>query len=117
MSEIMVVCPCCQGHGEETCHKPDHGFISSVGDEVGRLGCPIYGHDEDHRTHSGYGCELCDRHGYVSYEEAKHFCLEMGYDFEPECVYMSSDGIVKDITPNEPDNSEEQFMERIGYNG
>lgn len=32
----------------EVCSNSDHGFIDAVGGEVGRLGCPCCGHDEDH---------------------------------------------------------------------
>ena len=32
----------------EVCSNPDHGFIGAVGGEIGRLGCPCCGHDEDY---------------------------------------------------------------------
>jgi len=34
-------CPACNGDGKETCNNPDHGFISFIGGELGRLGCHV----------------------------------------------------------------------------
>uniref|UniRef100_A0A6M3IPN7 Uncharacterized protein n=1 Tax=viral metagenome TaxID=1070528 RepID=A0A6M3IPN7_9ZZZZ len=51
-------CPLCKGTGQEICDNPDHGFISAVGGEIRRLGCPCCGHDYEHRI-PGTTCEMC----------------------------------------------------------
>ena len=33
----------------EICDNPDHGFIEVIPGDVSRLGCPLCGHDEEHR--------------------------------------------------------------------
>ena len=33
----------------EICDNPDHGFIEAIPGDVSRLGCPLCGHDEEHR--------------------------------------------------------------------
>ena len=50
-------CPVCEGHGKELCNNPDHGFIHSMPGDIGRLGCPVCGHDEYFRTK--YDCNVC----------------------------------------------------------
>jgi len=55
-------CPVCHGDGVARCDNPDHGFISLTGDEIGRLGCPVCGHDPEHRV-KGEKCEMCDGTG------------------------------------------------------
>jgi len=54
-------CPVCGGDGKETCNNPDHGAIESgiLGGEVRRLGCPVCGHDPDHKVPDGGKCEKC----------------------------------------------------------
>ena len=63
------ICPACGGDGKETCNNPDHGFIESMpgnrGWDLGRLGCPICGHDENHKVPHGGKCENCNGTGKV----------------------------------------------------
>ena len=33
----------------EICDNPDHGFIEVIPGDVSRIGCPLCGHDEEHR--------------------------------------------------------------------
>jgi hypothetical protein len=61
-----VECPLCGGDGRETCDNPDHGFISAIGGETARLGCPCCGHDPDHKVPNGGECDLCDGRGWVT---------------------------------------------------
>lgn len=65
-------CPDCGGDGIETCHNPDHGFISALDfHEVGRLGCPVCGHHPKHKVAGGAGkCESCNGLGVVDKETA-----------------------------------------------
>lgn len=56
-------CPACGGDGIETCDNPDHGFISAVGGETSRLGCPGCGSDPEHKT--GHPCPKCNGTGSV----------------------------------------------------
>lgn len=81
MSE-RTTCPDCGGDGRETCHNPDHGFISAMGGELGRLGCPCCGHDERHKVKRGGACETCSGSGVVTETAARMFCESMDYDFE-----------------------------------
>jgi hypothetical protein len=59
--EKLVDCPDCGGDGRETCNNPDHGFIDGVGGETKRLGCPVCGHDPDHKTKNK--CDTCGGSG------------------------------------------------------
>lgn len=48
------ICAACNGTGAEICDNPDHNFIASpLGSvyqgDIGRIGCPGCGHDEQHR--------------------------------------------------------------------
>lgn len=57
------VCPDCHGDGIERCNNPDHGLIDALFfHDVGRLGCPVCGHDEEHRV-QGSKCPTCDGTG------------------------------------------------------
>jgi hypothetical protein len=58
-------CETCNGTGKEICDNPDHRFIVAVGGEVGRLGCPCCGHDEDHAI-PGTVCGDCNGTGEVN---------------------------------------------------
>ena len=60
----LITCPDCGGDGIETCTNPDHGFIGAMGGEIGRLGCPVCGHDPDHKVR-GEKCGTCDGDGIV----------------------------------------------------
>lgn len=57
-------CEECMGTGYEICNNPDHGFISSMPGDIGRLGCPACGHDEQHRIMSSK-CPICKGSGMV----------------------------------------------------
>jgi len=69
----VEICPDCGGDGKETCSNPDHGFIYVLGglesglpgSDVGRLGCPVCGHDPDHKVPNGGNCETCNGTGRV----------------------------------------------------
>ena len=82
-----VTCPDCGGDGKETCHNPDHGFISAIGGEIGRLGCPCCGHDERHKVKRGGACDTCGGPGEVDESVARLFCEQMDYDFEEVMSY------------------------------
>lgn len=56
-------CQSCGGDGRETCSNPDHGFIGAVGGEIGRLGCPVCGHDPYCKVPDGGDCEECNGTG------------------------------------------------------
>lgn len=78
-----VVCPACGGDGKETCNNPDHGFIEAMPGETGRLGCPVCGHDPNHKVNRGRNtCLECGGHGHVSEEVAEEFARLTGYDDE-----------------------------------
>ena len=57
-------CPECNGTGQEICNNPDHRFINAVAGELGRLGCPVCGHDEEHRVPNTI-CERCSGTGEI----------------------------------------------------
>ena len=70
--ETLVDCPVCGGDGKETCTNPDHGFISGMGGfEVSRLGCPVCGHDPEHKVPNGGGCDFCNGTGEVTEKKAE----------------------------------------------
>lgn len=64
-----VECEVCGGDGKETCTNPDHGFIDAMSGETNRLGCPVCGHDPDHKVPDGGDCEECEGLGFT-YEPA-----------------------------------------------
>lgn len=68
MSKIK--CAECRGDGIYTCNNPDHAFIENClgWHEVGRLGCPACGHDEDHKIRNKT-CENCKGTGFVEQQE------------------------------------------------
>ncbi len=72
MGVVDTTCEYCGGDGIETCNNPDHGFINAVGGELQRLGCPVCGHDENHKVRYWkdgkyeYGkCDYCFGTGHV----------------------------------------------------
>lgn len=82
-SSLMVTCPDCGGDGKETCHNPDHGFISMMSfHDIGRLGCPCCGHDEHHKVPKGGPCETCGGAEQVTEQVARDFCKDFDYDFD-----------------------------------
>ena len=58
ITEYGAECPLCHGDGVARCDNPDHESISFTGGEIGRLGCPVCGHDPEHRV-KGEKCEMC----------------------------------------------------------
>lgn len=73
------------GDGKETCHNPDHGFIYALTfTDIERLGCPVCGHDEDHKVINGGDCETCKGKGEVGKKVAVTFLNEMDYDVNVE---------------------------------
>ena len=59
-----IICPDCRGDGTETCNNPDHGLIDAIGGEIGRLGCPVCGHDPEHKVRKNK-CEFCNGEGVI----------------------------------------------------
>lgn len=79
-----IKCPACGGDGKETCNNPDHGFIEAMPGEIGRLGCPVCGHDPNHKVNRGKNtCPECGGYGHVSPEVFEEYGRETGYDEEP----------------------------------
>lgn len=86
----VVLCPDCFGDGKETCHNPDHGFLSMIGSVVGanESACPCCGHSEDHKIRKYIGwidgkmkweqpkCYTCDGTGQVTKEDYDKFLDE-----------------------------------------
>lgn len=90
---ITYNCLACGGDGKETCNNPDHGFISAMGGapknnhgsrahDVGRLGCPVCGHDPDFKVYrfnfitgkrEQPSCDECHGAGKMSYEECQTY--------------------------------------------
>lgn len=61
----LIDCEACGGDGKETCNNPDHGFIDAVSGEIGRLGCPVCGYDENYKVPNGGICEPCAGTGKI----------------------------------------------------
>lgn len=79
----LYICPCCNGDGKETCTNPDHGFIEAMPGEISRLGCPVCGHDPNHKVKNGGPCITCDGDRTVTLSQYNEFCEQTGYDYEP----------------------------------
>lgn len=80
---MKVLCPNCGGDGKETCHNPDHGFLSAMSfTDLGRIGCPVCGHDPLGKVLGGGCCETCNGEREVEEIEAREFCDDMGYDYK-----------------------------------
>ena len=72
-----VKCPLCNGDGRETCTNPDHGLIDILYfHDIGRIGCPCCGHDENHKVINGGECDLCCGSGLVDEDIANNFIEE-----------------------------------------
>lgn len=83
--EVILKCPCCGGDGKETCTNPDHGFLNEMSfHEIGRLGCPVCGHDENHKVKNGGNCDVCNGTGKISNTEFEIFLKDYNYDNEPQ---------------------------------
>lgn len=90
----IVYCPDCGGDGKETCHNPDHGFISAFGSsgipgsgsyELGRLGCPCCGHHPEYKVNRGKNkCDTCNGEGTTDYYTAKQWAEENEFDGDLE---------------------------------
>jgi len=89
-----VKCPDCFGTGRETCHNPDHGFLSGIISIVGanESACPCCGHDEDHQM-SKYNKETKKREYNTCYTcKGSKIVTEDDYqDFVDEFVYEDED--------------------------
>jgi len=82
---LYAVCPECGGDGKETCTNPDHGFINAFSfNDIGRIGCPCCGHDDNHKVPNGGKCEVCEGNGKVTMKQAEDYIAQ--YDFEIEIV-------------------------------
>ena len=61
-----MICEKCNGTGKKICDNPEHEFIASMpgnrAGDLGRLGCPCCGHDEDHAIPNTI-CEDCNGTG------------------------------------------------------
>ena len=88
LGSTPCVCPVCGGDGHETCSNPDHGFIAAMGGEIDRLGCPVCGHDENHKTNSGEKCDECKGSGDVPISQALAYC---GDEFEEMLEFHDPD--------------------------
>jgi len=64
----MMICETCNGDGIERCTNPDHGLIDAMSfAEIGRLGCPCCGHDEQNRIFESK-CPDCNGTGQKEME-------------------------------------------------
>lgn len=79
LENLPCVCPECGGDGKETCTNPDHGFIHATPGDVSRLGCPVCGHDPDHKVKGGSECDQCSGLGQVKLKFAIEYC---GQEFQ-----------------------------------
>lgn len=79
-------CPDCGGDGKETCNNPDHGFIHGMmwWHDIGRIGCPVCGHDPEHKVPNGGKCESCNGTGIVDGTKIDELYSENDYPFDPE---------------------------------
>lgn len=85
--EIVFICPLCGGDGKETCSNPDHGFINALSfHDIGRLGCPVCGHDENHKVKNGGDCDVCGGSGNINCNQLDSFLKEYNYDDSPNQI-------------------------------
>ena len=84
---LYALCPDCGGDGIETCHNPDHGFLSGVMSIMGanESACPCCGHDEDHKMRNGK-CETCNTKGRVTQKVYEAYLDENVPEEDIECV-------------------------------
>jgi hypothetical protein len=65
-------CETCGGDGKETCTNPDHNFIDAMSfQDIGRIGCPVCGHDPKYKVPNGGNCEDCNGTGKVAIPKQK----------------------------------------------
>ena len=79
---VKVICPDCLGDGVETCHNPDHGFLSLLGSvqRANESACPCCGHNPNHKMKGK--CETCGGTGQVSKEDYEKYIDEFVDDRE-----------------------------------
>lgn len=78
-------CPDCGGDGKETCHNPDHGFLLAMSfHDIGRLGCPVCGHNPRGKVASDGPCLSCNGKGFVDRSLAEKIISDYDLDCEPE---------------------------------
>lgn len=83
LTDAYYTCFVCGGDGLETCTNPDHGFINALSfHDVGRIGCPVCGHDPNHKIKNGGECECCNGSGKLNSFEFSHEANEYAYDDE-----------------------------------
>ena len=86
MKKLKVGCQDCGGDGRETCNNPDHGFILCSSGDIGRLGCPVCGHDPKHKVPGGGSCETCNGTGLVDDEDGELECPGCDGEGCEQCV-------------------------------
>lgn len=72
-----IKCPDCLGDGIETCHNPDHGFLSGIVNQVysaNESACPCCGHDPAHKMKGK--CDTCSGVGNVTKEQFNSYVNE-----------------------------------------
>jgi len=73
----MRECPDCRGDGKLTCHNPDHGLIDALSfHDIGRIGCPGCGHEENRKVRNGGPCDTCNGKGKVIKDIAEKYLKE-----------------------------------------
>src|SRR5262249_42272372 len=76
----------CGGDGKETCSNPDHNFIDGVGSagsgDIGRLGCPVCGHDPNYKVPNGGRCEDCNGTGTVQAQSQPNHLRDICTDIQ-----------------------------------
>lgn len=88
LKQMPCKCPECGGDGKEACNNPDHGFMEAVGGEIGRLGCPVCGHDPKHKVKGGEPCWECNGTGWTTLEKAMAYC---GGEFQEIMEHHNAD--------------------------
>jgi hypothetical protein len=77
----LIKCPICKGDGLERCDNPDHGFIGVHSFlDVGRIGCPVCGHDPNHIVPGGGVCDACNGVGKVTKDVFKKIIIDYEID-------------------------------------
>ena len=83
-----IICPDCFGDGVETCHNPDHGFLSGVVNATygaDESACPCCGHNIDHKMKGK--CYTCNATGKVSEEDYQDYVDEYVPEEDQEEIY------------------------------
>ena len=99
--EKQCVCFVCGGDGKETCTNPDHGFISMLSfHDVGRVGCPVCGHDPNHKVKNGGSCECCNGLGKLTESQFEEQSYEYGFDDEVD-FNSANDALISAVESKE----------------